>query len=140
MARSLTLRSADGDHRVEVDGDQVTVDGVETALPARAWTVARGDSRWVFLDGEVFQFDVQPRGGRRSSTQQGSLAAPMPATVLRVLATPGQAVKRGDTLIVLEAMKMELPVRASADGVIKSVQCREGQLVQPGMPLVEMEA
>jgi len=140
MAKTLTLRSADGDHRVEVDGDRVAVDGVETALPARAWTVARGDARWVFLDGEVFQFDVQQRGGRRSSTQQGSLAAPMPATVLRVLAAPGQAVKRGDTLLVLEAMKMELPVRASADGVIKSVQCREGQLVQPGMPLVEMEA
>jgi 3-methylcrotonyl-CoA carboxylase alpha subunit len=139
MPKSLTLRSEDGEHRVEVDGARVTVDGVETALPARAWTVSHGDARWVFLHGEVFQFAVQQRGGRRSSTQQGSLAAPMPATVLRVHATPGQAVKRGDTLIVLEAMKMELPVRASADGVIKSVHCREGQLVQPGMPLVEME-
>jgi len=62
------------------------------------------------------------------------------AIVWKIEAQPGQSVSEGDTLIVLEAMKMELPVRASADGVIKSVECREGQLVQPGMPLVEMEA
>jgi 3-methylcrotonyl-CoA carboxylase alpha subunit len=138
MGKVITLRSADGEHRVETDGDRITVDGVETPLPGRAWAVVRGDARWVFLDGEVFQFEAQHRGGRRPTTQQGSLAAPMPATVIRVLATPGQAVTRGDTLIVLEAMKMELPVRAAADGVVKAIHCREGQLVQPGVPLVEM--
>jgi biotin carboxyl carrier protein len=102
--------------------------------------VTRGDTRWVFLNGEVFEFEVQRRGGRRASSHHGSLAAPMSATVVRVIAAPGQTVKKGDTLIILEAMKMELPVRASADGRVKSIHCREGQLVQPGVPLVEMEA
>ena len=139
MAKVLTLRSPDGEHRVEIDGERVIVDGVETPLPRRAWAVAGGDVRWVFVDGAVFELEVQHRGARRRSSQQGSIAAPMPATVVRVLAVPGQAVKRGDTLIVLEAMKMELPVRAAADGTVKSVSCREGQLVQPGVPLVEME-
>jgi 3-methylcrotonyl-CoA carboxylase alpha subunit len=140
MAKLLTLRSAEGDRRVEVDADRVSVDGVQISPPRRVSAVAHGDTRWVFLDGEVFQFEVQRRGNRRASSQQGSLAAPMPATVVRVLATPGQAVKKGETLVVLEAMKMELPVRASADGHVKAVHCREGQLVQPGVPLVEMEA
>ena len=140
MPKVLTLRNAEGDHRVEVNGERVSVNGVDTSLPAAVWAVAQGDTRWVFLDGDVFELEVQRRGRRRASSQQGSLAAPMPATVVRVLATPGQAVKNGDTLIVLEAMKMELPVRASADGRVKSVHCREGQLVQPGVPLVEMEA
>jgi geranyl-CoA carboxylase alpha subunit len=52
----------------------------------------------------------------------------------------GAAVRQGDTLVVLEAMKMELPIRAPRDGVISAVRCREGELVQPGVPVVEMTA
>ena len=63
----------------------------------------------------------------------------MPATVVRVDAAPGDTVHRGDTLIVLEAMKMELPVRAPADGTVKAVHCKPGDLVQPGVPLIEIE-
>ena len=139
MARVISLRSASAEHRVEIDNGITKVDGVEVAVPPRALAVAHGDTRWVFLDGEVFQFEVQHRGARRASSHQGSLSAPMPATVVRVLVTPGQAVVRGDTLIVLEAMKMELPVRAPSDGTVRSIGCREGQLVQPGVALVEME-
>ncbi|CAN5697401.1 hypothetical protein BH18ACI5_BH18ACI5_11700 [soil metagenome] len=140
MAKVVTLRAGSAEHRVEIDGDIVKVDGEEVAIPSRAVAVADGDARWVFLDGEVFQFEVQHRGGQRASTHQGSLSAPMPAIVVRVMVPDGQAVKRGDTLIVLEAMKMELPVRAPADGTVKSIACREGQLVQPGIPLVELES
>jgi len=140
MAKVVTLQAASTEHRVEIDGDITRVDGVEVSAPARALAVADGDTRWVFLDGEVFQFEVQHRGGRRASSHHGSLSAPMPATVVRVLVTDGQAVKRGDALIVLEAMKMELPVKAPADGIVTSIACREGQLVQPGVPLVELES
>jgi biotin carboxyl carrier protein len=63
----------------------------------------------------------------------------MPATVRRIEVKPGQAVRRGDVLIVLEAMKMELPVRAPADGTIARVNCREGELVQPGQELAELQ-
>jgi biotin carboxyl carrier protein len=63
----------------------------------------------------------------------------MPATVVKVLVEPGARVVKGDTLLVLEAMKMELPVRAPRDGVVKSVACRQGELVQPGVNLLELE-
>ena len=46
---------------------------------------------------------------------------------------------RGDTLVILEAMKMELPIRADADGTVTSVNCKAGDLVQPDMPLIELE-
>jgi 3-methylcrotonyl-CoA carboxylase alpha subunit len=94
----------------------------------------------VFLDGEVFEFEVQAEGRRRRGAgHHGSLAAPMPATVLRVEAAPGDAVRRGDTLVILEAMKMELPVRAPADGTVKAVHCQPGDLVQAGVPLIDVE-
>ena len=62
----------------------------------------------------------------------------MPATVLSVVANVGQAVRAGDTLLMLEAMKMELPVRAPRDGVVAAIHCREGELVQPGVILVDL--
>ena len=63
----------------------------------------------------------------------------MPATVLRVLVAPGTAVKKGDTVVLLEAMKMELPIRAPADATVTAVNCREGELVQPDTILIELE-
>jgi biotin carboxyl carrier protein len=62
----------------------------------------------------------------------------MPATVRQIRVKTGDVVHRGDTLIVLEAMKMELPVRAGADGTVSAIRCREGELVQPGVPLIEI--
>jgi 3-methylcrotonyl-CoA carboxylase alpha subunit len=70
---------------------------------------------------------------------QVALSAPMPATVLAIAVTPGQEVAAGDLLVMLEAMKMELPIRAPRGGRIKALACREGELVQPGVPLIEIE-
>ena len=77
--------------------------------------------------------------GRRRSHGSGDLSAPMPATVRRITVDPGQRVSMGEVLIVLEAMKMELPIKAPRDATVKSVACREGELVQPGVPLLELE-
>lgn len=139
MAKSITLRSSAREHRVEIADGRVIVDGVEVEAPRRAYAVADGDMRWVFLNGEVFEFEVVRQGRRRGSAHQGSLSAPMPATVVRINTPTGTAVKRGDILIVLEAMKMELPVRANADGTVATVNCRVGELVQPGVSLVEIK-
>ena len=63
----------------------------------------------------------------------------MPATVVEIKVAVGDRVSRGDVLIALEAMKMELPVKAPRDGTIKSIACRTGELVQPGVPLLQLE-
>ena len=137
--RETTLRLGDQEYRVETQPGRVLVNGVETVPEPRALVAADGDTRWVFVDGEVFAFEVQRSRTRRAAAHQGTLSAPMPATVRKINVQPGGAVKKGDTLLVLEAMKMELPVRAPADGIIKTVTCAEGDLVQPGVVLVELE-
>lgn len=139
MAEHLQLRSGNTDFSVEIRDNTVIVDGTPVEPPRQAWAVADGDTRWVYLDGEVHEFEVQRPGRRTGSAHHTSLSAPMPATVLRIDVAPGAAVKRGETLLVLEAMKMELPVRAPSDGVVRTVSCREGELVQPGAPLVSLE-
>jgi acetyl/propionyl-CoA carboxylase alpha subunit len=76
---------------------------------------------------------------RRGSLPTGALTAPMPATVVKVHVKPGDAVKKGDVVVLLEAMKMELPIRAAADATVAAVHCREGELVQPDALLVELK-
>src|SRR5262249_20169432 len=67
----------------------------------------------------------------RTSLASGALTAPMPATVVKVQVKAGDIVKKGDVVVLLEAMKMELPVRAPADATVAAVHCREGELVPP---------
>ena len=79
-----------------------------------------------------------PSQRRRSGSTAGkNVTAPMPATVIKLQVAPGDAVKKGDIVVVLEAMKMELPLRALGDAVVSAVCCREGELVQADATLVE---
>ena len=108
-----------------------------------AWVVEDGDIRWVHCDGEVLKVEIgeaPPRRPRaRGAEGPPTLFAPMPSTVVRVVAPPGTRVQQGATVLLLEAMKMELPLRATQAGVVKAVHCREGDLVQPGVVLVELQ-
>ena len=67
------------------------------------------------------------------------LEAPMPGRVIAVKAAPGQAVSRGAEILVVEAMKMENAIRAPRDGVVKSISAQVGDMVSPGVVLVELE-
>ncbi len=120
-----------GVYRVEVDGRAEIVH-----------VAGSPGHQWVHWRGRVFErpFAADEPAVRRSSTERHqSLSAPMPATVLKIVAPEGTPVRKGDTLLILEAMKMELPIRAPADAVVRSMRCREGELVQPGTTLVELE-
>jgi biotin carboxyl carrier protein len=113
----------------------------QSAPAARAFVATAGDVTWVSIDGEVFTIDIEDaqRTRRPRAAAGEGLSAPMPATVIKVIAEAGREVKRGETLLLLEAMKMELPVRAPRDGKVKALHCQAGQLVQPGVPLVDLE-
>ena len=102
------------------------------------FAVTAGDTTWVFHDGIVYEVAAETDAPRRGAHAQGTLTAPMPATVIEIKVAAGDAVKRGDILIVLEAMKMELPVRAPGDGTVKAIHCRPGDLVQPETSLIDL--
>lgn len=127
----VVTRLRDGMFRVEIDG---RTEIVYVAGPA--------GGRWAFWNGQVFERpfdDGASTGRRRQAGADHSLSAPMPATVRKVAVSAGSTVSGGDPLIVLEAMKMELLIRAPRDGVVRAVHCREGELVQPGTTLVDLE-
>jgi 3-methylcrotonyl-CoA carboxylase alpha subunit len=107
-----------------------------------AYAARDGERTWVFIDGRTYLVEPETREASarpHATDDQMALSAPMPATVLAIKIAPGQEVAAGDLLVLLEAMKMEVPIKAPRTGRVKSVACREGELVQPGVPLLELE-
>jgi biotin carboxyl carrier protein len=105
----------------------------------RMFAVVDSDVTWVFHNGEVFLVADESARPAKARHAHGSLNAPMPATVVSVNVAPGDQVEAGQTLIVLEAMKMELPLRAPGSGRIKAINCRPGEFVLPDVDLIELE-
>lgn len=67
------------------------------------------------------------------------IKAPMPGMILKVLVEPGQAIKKGDGLLILEAMKMENVLKAGSDATVKAIKVNERTAVEKGAILIELE-
>lgn len=107
-----------------------------------AYAVADSGRVWVFIDGRTYFIEATSRGARvprSTSDDEVALSSPMPATVVAIAVAAGQEVEEGDLLVMLEAMKMELPITAPRKARVKSLACREGELVPAGVPLLELE-
>ena len=157
MASNLRVTDGRREWTATVDGSVVTVEGVEGAftLTRRAdgrWaiehqgrtsigvTTRSPEGVWIGIDGSSALWQARPASSRaRHGAVDDELRAPMSATVIRVLVSEGQRVSEGDTLVVVEAMKMEMPLRAPRPAVVKTIRCREGELVQAAAILVELE-
>ncbi|HEX6058595.1 MAG TPA: biotin/lipoyl-containing protein [Gemmatimonadaceae bacterium] len=153
---------------VELDGEGVHVDGALVparlaeipGTPVRLVTmgesshrvvVRRGDGRGryaLWVDG--WRFDVEALDERTQAIRDmtgveagpagpAPLVAPMPGLVVRVNVAPGDPVHAGQPLVVMEAMKMENELRASASGTVKAVRAVPGQAVEKGAVLVEIQ-
>ncbi len=70
----------------------------------------------------------------------GVISSPLPGNIVKIMVSVGQAVKRGDTLIVIESMKMENNIKADRDGVVKAIKVDAGQAVMQGDALVDFES
>jgi len=67
------------------------------------------------------------------------VAAHITGTVVRIEKQPGEPVRPGDVLVILESMKMEMPLEAQSAGKVKEIRCSEGQAVSEGDVLVVLE-
>jgi propionyl-CoA carboxylase alpha chain len=118
-----------------------SIDAEVDGRRATARVTRDGDRLYVQAPGGTVAFDIVPRfvaPGAAAATA-GGLVAPMPGIVLDVRCAPGDAVDARQTLVVLEAMKMEHHVRAPADGVVAEVRVAKGQHVENGAVLLVLE-
>ena len=139
----------------EVDAEVHRLPGTPTRLllvDGRSHTlVARrdGSDGWaVYLDGERFEADVVDERTRAIREMTGQAAAelgprpvraPMPGLVVRIAVEPGDTVEAGQSVAIVEAMKMENDLKAESDGVVSKVLVEVGEPVEKGAVLVELE-
>jgi 3-methylcrotonyl-CoA carboxylase alpha subunit len=106
----------------------------------RARVLRDGDDWHVFAGGDYRRLTLRHGlSGHDEEARRGSLAAPMPGRIVQVMSRPGETVKKGQPLLILEAMKMEHTVTAPADGIVKEIHFAAGEQVLEGAELVTLE-
>src|SRR5215207_537604 len=108
--------------------------------------VEERDSQYeVLMRGRLFTANVQDersqllasrRGGQEVDSGEISIRAPMPGLIVAVPVTEGQEVKGGQTVVILESMKMQNELKAPRDGVVQRISVEAGQSVEQNKPLV----
>ena len=124
---SITRDDHHGRLRVEIAG-----------TPRLAHVAKVGDSWWIHLDGRIHVVRAREPGNAGTEPSEGSLSAPMPGTVLEVHIKEGQRVRKGQTLVVLEAMKMEHRIQAPKAGEVTELHFSVGDRVDMGEILVQI--
>lgn len=120
---------------IDAEEAEIRVDGRVHVVPY----VIQGSTVSFAFDGEIYFIEVEDKGRARARHRRDhSTEAPMPGVVLRILVSEGDVVAKGAPLLILEAMKMEHQISAGHDATVVSVNCREGELVQPGVELVTL--
>ncbi|MGE0733481.1 MAG: biotin/lipoyl-containing protein [Alphaproteobacteria bacterium] len=110
--------------------------------PMRIWIAANGSEIFVHAAGRAWT--VRPIDDMAASAGSGAgidtVAAPMPGVVVAVNVKPGDAIKRGDALVVIESMKLETALKAPRDGVVAETPFAKGATVEKGAILARLVA
>ncbi|MCC7333166.1 MAG: acetyl-CoA carboxylase biotin carboxyl carrier protein subunit [Flavobacteriales bacterium] len=100
---------------------------------------------FIKINGKKFKFTVQDKYDQllkslgldsMAATKVLNVKAPMPGLVINIAVEVGQTVQKGDTLLILEAMKMENVIKSPTDGVIKSIVIKKGDAVEKNQVLI----
>ncbi len=133
------LIHTDGAHFV-LEVEEPGPDGFVSRKRIRAAGHRDGDRRQLWANGRLVNYRRLREGVKLSlDTETGSLSTSIPAVVSEVLVKVGDFVKSGDQLVLLESMKMILPIQAPRDGRISAINCAVGDAVEPGVQLVTLE-
>jgi len=134
-----------GDKTIEVEILQTSDGKLDFLIDGRRVTAhVSSDSakRWVTVAGQTFVLTKSSgatRGGHGDHHAAGELTAPMPGQIRAVNVGEGDTVAKGQTLLVIEAMKMEIRIQAPRDGIVKKLSVKQGQIVDREQILIEIE-
>ena len=133
LARDASLRAFGGSvHELLMDGQA-----------QRLHLVVHGDDIHIHLDGQTFSLRYLHSLTRYATTASGSAdslaRAPMPGSVIAVHVAPGDTVERGQTLLVIESMKMETAIAAPRAGRVQAVHVSQGQTFERDATLITLD-
>jgi acetyl/propionyl-CoA carboxylase alpha subunit len=148
-AHALSIhRAADGGYRLP-DGRSIGLSDHQATSRLRVGDVSydlqiatSGDRIWIHFGGRaheiVWRDAVDHLAGETDAAEGGSIRAPMPGAVVKVLVQAGDAVCLGHAVMVIESMKLETTLRASRDGVVEAVRVAAGDTFERDAVLVEI--
>ena len=157
VPRKIALENRDrtvvfriGEAEIEAEVTKVSANEILYHLhgrTARVHLVRDGGRTLVSVDGRGFAITEAPAETTRplggvERTPEGSLwvKSPMPGRVIKLCVREGDEVRRNQTLVVVEAMKMENEIQSPADGTVKTIHTSVGELVDSEKPLIEIES
>ena len=134
-----------GDRTLDFSFRAMGDDRFELQLPDRTVTIyaaGDGDIRWVAYGGRTYELRREPPAQSRrpgsADPAEGALRAPMPGQVRSVEVAVGDPVQKGQTLLLLEAMKMEIRIQSPHDGTVAALPVAPGEQVERDQVLVEI--
>jgi biotin carboxyl carrier protein len=147
---TLDLVQTQQGYQVQIDGRSVEVQVVKVepgvfyleieGRPATIYWAREGPQRWISYRGRTVLVDKRTSLSRRPEEvgTENRLRAPMPGQVRSTKVAAGDPVIKGQTLLLLEAMKMEIRIQAPCDGQVARLAVQEGDTVEQGQLLVEI--
>jgi len=120
------------------DGQELIIDNGGRFRAAVSTPSKEGESM-IISNGKEAIGSVAVKKMKRAEAHAGGLTSPMPGKIFKILKEAGSEVKKGEAVLILEAMKMEHSIRADKDGKVKKILFKVGELVQGGVILAEVE-
>jgi biotin carboxyl carrier protein len=121
------------------DGHEMILDGGQRIKVAVSTPGQDGEAMVIAGSVEAKVGSSTGKKSKKASGQAGGLASPMPGKIFKVVKEVGADVKKGEAILILEAMKMEHSIRSDKDGKVKKIFYKVGELVQGGVILAEVE-
>jgi len=149
-SRSLEINPSGDDYVAVMDGETFSIQVIRAEngrmdlliddKRVSAYVSSDGAKRWVTINGHTLML-TKTSGAKRGIRHDhaGGLIAPMPGQVRSVAVSVGDVVRKSQTLLTMEAMKMEIRIQALKDGKVKAVHVIQGQTVEREQILIEME-
>lgn len=123
---------------ISKDGPEMVLDNGGRFKAAVGTPNREGDSV-IMANGKEAIGSTAGKKMKKAGTHGGGLTSPMPGKIFKLLKEVGSEVKKGEPILILEAMKMEHSIRSDKDGKVKKINYKVGELVQGGVTLAEVE-
>jgi biotin carboxyl carrier protein len=120
------------------DGYEMILDNAGRFKAAVSSSSKEGESMVIANGKEAFG-SLAGKKMKKSGAHGGGLTSPMPGKIFKILKEAGATVKKGEPILILEAMKMEHSIRSDKDGKVSKINYQVGELVQGGVTLAEVE-
>lgn len=125
-------------HLLAKDAQELVLQG-EKRFKANVGRQNRDGESVVMALGREASLSTAGKKLKKAGGGAGSLTSPMPGKIFKIVKEVGSEVVKGETILILEAMKMEHSIRADKDGKVKKIMFKTGELVQGGVTLAEVE-